>query len=93
MRNQADRSDDEPAALDFAMLDEDPVLRFELSLLPEPTRAELWDAGQDRPGDFYRALALRDDLAAVTHLLSVSDEPQLARLQVLRALRDIRSAT
>ena len=53
--------------------------------LADPRRMAL----DDDPSASYRALARRPDLAALTHQLADSGSDAVARLRLLRAIRDI----
>jgi hypothetical protein len=64
-------------------------LRFELRRLGPVARAELARLARDDPAGFYRALAQRPDLAGLTHRLAQADSPEIARLRVLRGIRDV----
>ena len=69
---------------------EDAELRAVLSTMGPEALADLQRmALGDDSSAFYRALARRPDLAAITQQLARSTSDEVARLRVLRAIRDI----
>jgi hypothetical protein len=75
------------------MSNEDANLRAALSTMDPEALADLQRiALGDDSTAFYRALARRPDLAAITQQLAGSTSDEVARLRVLRAIRDIADA-
>jgi len=75
------------------MNNEDADLRAALSTMGPEALADLQRiALGDDSTAFYRALARRPDLAAITQQLAGSTSDEVARLRVLRAIRDIADA-
>jgi hypothetical protein len=72
------------------MNQEDAELRAALSTMSTDALAELQRmATADDSTAFYRALARRPDLAAMTQRMAGATSDDVARLRVLRAIRDL----